>query len=97
MTAAAILIIACVLKLNTALCEVPACHISSRSDDERLSYRDLSEFMMAAAAILVFLFVVPALCWADHPCCIAPACQISSSLDDIWPSYSGLSEVKMAA
>ena len=51
---------------------------------------------MVAAAILVFLFILPLL-WIDRACGTAPACQISALTDDIWANYSDLSEFKMAA
>ena len=52
---------------------------------------------MAAAAILVFAFILPVLCYLNRACCEVPACQLSLISDDIWPSYSDLSEFKMAA
>ena len=42
---------------------------------------------ITAAAILVFLFILPLL-WIDRACGTAPTCQISSRADDIWSSYS---------
>ena len=86
MAATAIMVFAFMLPvlcyLSRACCEVPACQLSLISDDIWPSYSDLSEFKMAAAAILVFLFILPLL-WIDRACGTAPTCQISSRTDDI--------------
>ena len=62
MAAAAILNFASVLpirlKLNRALCDVPACQIASRLDNTWPSYSELSALKMAAAAILSFASVL---------------------------------------
>ena len=54
---------------NKACCEEPACQISSRSVDIWLSYSDFSEFKMAAAAILVFEFLLPVFVLSHKTCC----------------------------